>query len=764
MDGSADEIERLAARLGDRRWRLENLYWILDKGGRRVLFKPNAAQEELLRNLHYLNVILKARQLGFCLSDQTLTLTADLRWVPIGTLRVGDELVACDEDVPGGKGASRKMRTAVVQAVREVYEPAFRIVMSDGRELIATGPHRFLSRKAGTNAEWRSIESPNKKKLRVGDDIRWVTKPWGEQGVEDAWYGGLADGEGCLHVRSSGVELNVSQIENGVLERARRYLADRGYSFRIESDQRPLGAVSKLGSKVVHKLCLSRMNELFRLIGQTRPTRFIGRRWWEGKDLPGKRTGEGWATIVAIEPLGPRRMIDIQTSTGTFIAEGFVSHNSTLIQILILDLCLFNSNVSAGVVAHTKEDAEAIFDTKIKYAYDNLPAWLQETRPAENDRAGELKFANGSRIRVATSLRSGTYQIVHISEYGKICRKSPERAKEVKTGTLQTVAAGQYVFIESTAEGKFGDFYEIVQAARRRAQDARPLNPLEYRIHFFPWFADAAYRADPEGVPIPDKLTDYFALLEGKTGAKIDAHQRAWYALKSLELGDDMKQEYPATPDEAFEQSVEGAYYTKQMAMLRRQGQIRKIPVAPSVPVHSFWDLGRNDTTAIWLMQEVAGQCRFLKCYENSGEGLEHFVKWINSHGYIRGKFYLPHDAEQRRLGVNAGGDCVVDHLMAMNIPSSDLVIVPRITNVLDGIEAVRQVLPETWIDPEGCAEGIIALDSYRKEWDERLGVWRDTPRHDQHSNYADAFRQFAQGYQRGQSLRQRLPTGGRVL
>ena len=436
---------------------------------------------------------------------------------------------------------------------------------------------------------------------------------------------------------------------------------------------------------------------------------------------------------------------------------------STLIQILMLDLCLFNSNTQAGVIAHNLEDAKAIFDLKIKFAYDNLPDWLKNERRAVSDRAQELAFNNGSRIRVATSLRSGTMQFLHVSEYGKICRKFPDKAKEVKTGTLQTVAPGQFVFIESTAEGRFGDFFDMTQTARRRSHDPRPLSQMEYRFHFFPWFEDPAYIADPT-TPISDSVLEYCNKVETQTGAKLSREQRAWYYLKSLELGEDMKQEYPSTPDEAFEQAIEGAYYTKQMTLLRKQGQIRPIPLAPSVPVDSFWDIGWNDHNAIWLMQRVAGQYRFLKTYQNSGEGFEHYLNWIRSHGYLQGKIYLPHDAQLQRQTAT-GGECAVDHFYKMGVRAQDIIIVPRVALIKDGIEAVRQILPTVWMDAAGCAEGITALDSYRKEWNDRLGVWKDTPLHDENSHLSDAFRQFAQSIILvGASGNERLPVTGRVV
>lgn len=421
---------------------------------------------------------------------------------------------------------------------------------------------------------------------------------------------------------------------------------------------------------------------------------------------------------------------------------------STFIQLLMLDLCLFNSNQQCGVIAHTLEDAKAIFDGKIKFAYDNLPDWLRAARPAAADRAGELGFANGSRIRVATSLRSGTMQMVHVSEYGKICRKYPDKAKEVRTGTLQTVAPGQFVFIESTAEGRFGDFFDMVQQARRRAHEPRPLSEMEYRLHFFAWFDDPTCRIDGN-IPVPVAVDEYCNSIEAKVGVKIDREQRAWYGLKSLELADSMKQEYPSTPDEAFEQAIEGAYYTQQMTRLRKQGQLRPIPLSMAAPVHSFWDLGYDDYNALWLMQIVAGQPRFLRTYQNSGEGLAHYINWLQQQPGIRGKLFVPHDAEQKRL-TDQGAKCAVDYLIDLGVRANDIIVVPRVPRIIDGIEACRRVLPDCWMDPEGCADGVLALDSYRKEWNDRLGVWKDEPLHDEHSHLADGFRQYAQARETG--------------
>jgi hypothetical protein len=120
---------------------------------------------------------------------------------------------------------------------------------------------------------------------------------------------------------------------------------------------------------------------------------------------------------------------------------------TTFIQLYMLDACLFNSNIRAGTIAHKLDDAKTIFRDKVKYPYDNLPEQLKAARPIIKDSADELLFDNNSSIRVGTSMRSGTLQFLHIGEYGKLCAQFPDKAREVRTGALNTVQAGQVVFL-----------------------------------------------------------------------------------------------------------------------------------------------------------------------------------------------------------------------------------------------------------------------------------------------------------------------------
>jgi hypothetical protein len=421
---------------------------------------------------------------------------------------------------------------------------------------------------------------------------------------------------------------------------------------------------------------------------------------------------------------------------------------STVIQIDGLDDCIFNSNIEFGIIAQSLDDAKAIFRSKIKFAYDRLPQELREVVAATTDSANEIRFSNGSGVRVGTSLRGGTLQRLHVSEYGKISARYPEKAKEIKTGALNTVHAGQLIDIESTAEGIGGEFYDLCQRSEKLKTAGTHLTSLDPRFHFYPWWMKRSHRLPDRGVFIDQKLKVYFDKLESQ-GIGLDDEQKAWYAKKAEQMGDDMKREFPSTPKEPFEVAVEGAYYANEMARVRKEGRICRIPVETAVPVNTFWDLGRNDLNSIWLHQHTGKEDRFIGFYQSNGESLGHYVKWLKDwlpQGCSWGEHYLPHDAEVTDLSQlqNLSRQQVIEQLGLKHTR-----VVPRTPEIGTGIQQTRDAFASCWFDAEATAEGITCLDNYRKDWNEQLGTWRDYPRHDQYAHGADAFRQFGQGYSR---------------
>src|SRR5574343_381483 len=188
--------------------------------------------------------------------------------------------------------------------------------------------------------------------------------------------------------------------------------------------------------------------------------------------------------------------------------------------------------------------------------------------------------------------------------------------------------------------------------------------------------------------------------------------------------------------------AVKGTYYGDLINKAREEGRLCSIPIESKVPVHTFWDLGRNDSTSIWFMQQIGLERRFIDYYECNGEGLDHFARVLKDKGYLYGDHYLPHDVEVTELSTNDNRREILERLGVRPIK-----VVPRVSSVQEGIELVRQELPSCWFDEVRTDYGLRCLENYAKDWDETRQVFRSTPRHDQFSHGADAFRMFAQGY-----------------
>jgi hypothetical protein len=416
---------------------------------------------------------------------------------------------------------------------------------------------------------------------------------------------------------------------------------------------------------------------------------------------------------------------------------------TTYFSINYLDDCFWYANISAGIIAHRKEDAEDIFKKKVKYAYDRMPGWTRTFNSATNDRSGELSFKNGSSYRVSTGFRSGTYQRLLVSEFGKICSKSPDIAKEIVTGSLNTVSTDQIVAIESTAEGREGYFYEFSKRAESLSIQGHTLSPMQQRFFFFPWFDEPGYKESSESIVVSKETNEYLDKIELERQRKIDEEQRRWYEMKLKILGDAMKQEYPSTPKEAFESANEGLYYGTQLAKIRATGGLCRVPYDDSSVVHTAWDIGLDDFTAIWCFQLTrGGQVNIINYYENWDEGAAHYCDWLNRQKYRFGRHILPHDARKRDIGAKTQ---YIDYLTPL-LDGKFVVLDIKECDKLEGIQTVRSLLARCVFDEEKTEKGFMHLEAYKKLWDDRLGCYKNTPLHDEHSHAADAFRYLAVG------------------
>jgi hypothetical protein len=191
-----------------------------------------------------------------------------------------------------------------------------------------------------------------------------------------------------------------------------------------------------------------------------------------------------------------------------------------------------------------------------------------------------------------------------------------------------------------------------------------------------------------------------------------------------------------------FESAILGAYFGKEMRALTDGGRIKEIEYDPLFPVHTAWDLGFSDDTAIWFFQVVHGEIRCLDYHSSNGQPVAFYAGVIQSRekerGYTYGTHWLPHDARAKTLSSNRS---VIEQL-GDKIPLKSIKIAPNL-KLQDGIQASRLALTRTWFDHK-CTDGIECLRQYQREYDEDKKVFRDKPRHDWTSHGADAFRYLA--------------------
>ena len=193
----------------------------------------------------------------------------------------------------------------------------------------------------------------------------------------------------------------------------------------------------------------------------------------------------------------------------------------------------------------------------------------------------------------------------------------------------------------------------------------------------------------------------------------------------------------------SFTAANDGAFYGKQMKAAQEGGRFKKIDYDPDLNVDTYWDLGVNDANSIWFVQTLRSprEVRVIDFYQNTDEGLQHYLNLLQGKalefGYVYGSHWAPHDIKVREYTT---GTSRIDTARKMGI---NFQIVPN-ESIQDGIEAVRQIIPMCWFDEEKCRDGILALKSYHKSWDDIHKVYRNTPQHDWSSNPADAFRYMA--------------------
>lgn len=413
---------------------------------------------------------------------------------------------------------------------------------------------------------------------------------------------------------------------------------------------------------------------------------------------------------------------------------------STFIQIFYLDCAVFNSNENVFIIAQDKDSASAIMETKIKFAYNNLPKEIKDIRKVVKSNSDEFLLNNNSKITVTVSARSATATRIHSSEMAKSYIKDPEKTHEFWTGTLPALVPNGTCFIESTAEGSSGDFYE---AYMNKSMD-RPQDPNTFQRHFYSWYRSPEFESPvaPEG-GFDGELRKYFMELDEKYNIKLTDKQKNWYAAMSRTLGFKMKQEYPTVDKEAFEQTNESQVWGKPLAILKASGRVKNTPYLTNYPAVCAFDIGHNDLAACWCGQWVDDEWRIFGYLEIRKGDIAWFLEKFAQRNWKFKAIFLPHDAGN---GSFKDGD----RNLASEVENwgYNVIIVPKAKDKLQEVYLTGRFMVDCRFNNDedsGVPDGLKRLENYRKKKAPDGGYLLD-PLHDTLGNCdaADAFRYFA--------------------
>ena len=207
-----------------------------------------------------------------------------------------------------------------------------------------------------------------------------------------------------------------------------------------------------------------------------------------------------------------------------------------------------------------------------------------------------------------------------------------------------------------------------------------------------------------------------------------------------------------------FDAAIPGAYYGELMGRALVQGRICPAPWIDGLPVGTAWDLGHGDSTVIWFFQQPPdGSVRLIDVLEGSGVGIDWYAERLRQRPYRYADNIWPHDGGHQNIR-DVNGTALTG--TAQNLGIKPLRVLPRDASVDQGISAVRQMLPLCVFNTtplpyshetgeQAAARMSRALDAvrqYRREWDEKLQKFRDSPLHDWTSHTCDSLRYLARG------------------
>lgn len=355
-------------------------------------------------------------------------------------------------------------------------------------------------------------------------------------------------------------------------------------------------------------------------------------------------------------------------------------------ELLTRALATKKANARYGYIAPFYSQAKQI-------AWDYLKHYGRDVIVKVNESELSVELMNGSKIRLfgadnSNALRGMYFDGVVLDEFADM---RPSVWGEVIRPALAD-RRGWAVFI-GTPKGN-NEFYNIYQLSKDDPD----------------WFS-LILRASESGLVDAKELSD----------------------ARKVMSDDQYEQEFECS----FSAALVGAYYGKLMNEMEKDGRITSVPYNPAFEVHTIWDIG-GDGTSIWFFQQVGREPRLIDIYEATGSQLSDEVKMLKEKPYNYGTHILPHDAGHASVRT---GMTMEQQLKDMGLKNIE--VLPR-DDIDPGIQLVKQLLPQLFIDATKCKGGIEALRNYQRKWNDERKVFSETPMHNWASHTADALRYLA--------------------
>lgn len=284
-------------------------------------YNPNSVAHQEMRLLY-----TSIREDGYCVEQGTPVLCADLTWRPAGTLQPGTEIIAFDEEPVEG-ARRRRFRTAVVTANGLQQDRLWRVTTTKG-EVLCTGDHPWLARPQRGHSRDRTIRWVTTSEMQPGTLVSRPFEPWEtERTYEAGWLSGFLDGEGTMAVNVARNGRSVFRLSGYQRPSPTSDLMVEAIRSRVECK---VFTVKRSTRSKWHDMVMcrvDRLSEIMRLLGTVRPQRLIemGGRFWEGYETS---TPDSWAEVLSVEEAGAGTVAKLSTSTGTYIADGYLHHNT----------------------------------------------------------------------------------------------------------------------------------------------------------------------------------------------------------------------------------------------------------------------------------------------------------------------------------------------------------------------------------------------------------------------------------------------------